>query len=610
MAPITLVFASIIGRSAALALPKAGRLARRPSLGRLLSASGGAVAEAKKVPVTLLSGFLGAGKTSLLQSLLKTAASDADLKVGVVVNDMAAVNIDAKLVHSPFEGSGKDQPAEFVEIGDGCVCCTMADELFSTLAQLSGVSAAKGYAYDHIVVEATGVAEPRNLRDQFQDAEAAGMPLLESVALDTLVTVVDSAAFLAAYAESRPIKDRPDLAAAAADDPLASLLHRFDGSSMRAVVDLLVEQVECADVVLLNKADLVTDEQMARLRTIVSALNANAQVYTCEHGEAKLDRVLAVAGAEGAAGLGPVDEHKVAVAASKASHDHAHAAKEEEAHSHAAKEEEAHAHEAAEPCADAACTDPTHDHSHSSHDHARAEKEDHASHDHSHSSHDHARAEQEDHASHDHSAHDHADGEPCADAACTDPTHDHSHGGHDGHWKERFGIESFVYARRRPFAPSRLGAVLRELPADVSAALGGEAPGTAGGSDLGAALATLVRSKGFLWLASSHDAAYYWSHAGAFFNAELLGRWWATLPEEHWPEDLKPSILADFDGDSPDGDRRQEIVFIGADLLAKQGTIEAALDGCLLTDDELAAYRGADDAALEALFPSDLKIKA
>ena len=129
MAPVTLVLASIIGRSAALALPKA---ARRPSLARFLSASGGAVAEEKKVPVTLLSGFLGAGKTSLLQSLLKTAASDADLKVGVVVNDMAAVNIDAKLVHSPFEGSGQDQPAEFVEIGDGCVCCTMADELFST----------------------------------------------------------------------------------------------------------------------------------------------------------------------------------------------------------------------------------------------------------------------------------------------------------------------------------------------------------------------------------------------------------------------------------------------------------------------------------------------
>ncbi|KAH8097615.1 ATP binding protein [Aureococcus anophagefferens] len=527
MAPVTLVLASIMGRSAALALPKAARLARRPSLGRLLSASGGAVAEEKKVPVTLLSGFLGAGKTSLLQSLLKTAASDADLKLGVVVNDMAAVNIDAKLVHSPFEGSGKDQPAEFVEIGDGCVCCTMADELFSTLAQLSGVSAAKGYAYDHIVVEATGVAEPRNLRDQFQDAEAAGMPLLESVALDTLVTVVDSAAFLAAYAETRPIKDRPDLAPRQGDPSRRCSTASTGRLHVRA-----------------RRGEARPRARRGRRR--------------------------------GAAGLGPVDEHKVAVAAS-ASHDHAHAAKEEEAHSHAAKEEEAHAHarEAAEPCADAACTDPTHDHSHSSHDHARAEQE--ASRDHSHSSHDHARAEQEASHDHSHSAHDHSDGEPCADAACTDPTHDHSHSGHDGHWKERFGIESFVYARRRPFAPSRLGAVLRELPADVSAALGGDAPATAGASDLGAALATLVRSKGFLWLASSHDAAYYWSHAGAFFNAELLGRWRSSS---------------------------------SARTLAKRGTIEAALDGCLLTDDELAAYRGADDAALEALFPSDLKIKA
>ncbi|KAH8045033.1 ATP binding protein [Aureococcus anophagefferens] len=524
MAPVTLVLASIIGRSAALALPKAARLARRPSLGRRLSASGGAVAEEKKVPVTLLSGFLGAGKTSLLQSLLKTAARDADLKVGVVVNDMAAVNIDAKLMHSPFDGGGRDQPAEFVEIGDGCVCCTMADELFSTLAQLSGVSAAKGYAYDHIV---------------FQDAEAAGMPLLESVALDTLVTVVDSAAFLAAYAETRPIKDRPDLAAAS----------------------------------------------------------------TCEHGEAKLDRVLAVAGAEGAAGLGPVDEHKVAVAASKASHDHAHAAKEEEAHSHAAKEEKAHAHAAAEPCADAACTDPTHDHSHSSHDHARAEQE--ASHDHSHSSHEHARAEQEDHASHDHghSAHDHSDGEPCADAACTDPTHDHSHSGHDGHWKERFGIESFVYARRRPFAPSRLGAVLRELPADVSAALGGDAPATAGASDLGAALATLVRSKGFSGSrrpTTRPTTGATRARSSTRSSRPLVGDAprGAGGTQAVDPRGLRRRLARRR---PPPGDRHRR------GPRAKQGTIEAALDG-LLTDDEAAAYRGADDAA--QAFPSDLKIKA
>ena len=357
-----------------------------------------------------------------------------------------------------------------------------------------------------------------------------------------------------------------------AHDPAAGLpflANRFDGSLVRPVVDLLVEQVECADVILLNKADLVSDDDLARLRAVVSALNTKAKIYACTYGDATLDRVLAVAGDDGAAALGPVDEHKVAVAASKAAN-----AKTADA-SHAHDDEEGHS------CSEPACTDPTHDHSHASSGHARDE----------------AAAE-----------------EPCFDAACTDPTHDHSHSSHahaHGHEKNAHGIESFVYARRRPFAPERLGAVLRDLPADVSAAFeaaSGAAAAPRAEGPVGDALARLVRSKGFLWLASSHDAAYYWSHAGAFFNAELLGRWWATLPEEHWPEDLKDSIVADFDGD--DGDRRQEIVFIGLDLLDKQQTIEDALDACLLTDAELAAYRGADEASLPGLFPSDLRVKA
>ena len=122
------------------------------------------------------------------------------------------------------------------------------------------------------------------------------------------------------------------------------------------------------------------------------------------------------------------------------------------------------------------------------------------------------------------------------------------------------------------------------------------------------ALATIVRSKGFLWLATSHDAAYYWSHAGNHFAAELQGRWWATLPEDRFPEDMKQSILADFDG--ADGDRRQEIVFIGVGAVAQQTAITEALDACLLNDDEMAAYRASDDDARPELFPSDLRIRA
>ena len=509
-----------------------------------------------KVPVTLLSGFLGTGKTTLLRNLLEEASQDKDSKVGVVVNDMAAVNIDAKITARRLDLDENNNQkmqgaAEFVEIGDGCVCCSMADELFTTLAELAAVSSMKGYRYDHIVIEATGIAEPRSIRDQFQDAEAAGMPLMEEVELSTLVTVVDSAAFLDAYAETASIAQRPDLAAPVDDDPSPFLMARFDHSLQRSVVDLLVEQVECADVLLLNKKDLVSEKQMDRLAEIMQALNPTAIVKRCEFGDAALNEVLGVAGDEGAARVGPVDEHKVAVAASKGascddpdcsdpSHLHAHDAKHE-------KEEEA--------CADPACTDPTHDHSHKAHDHAHAAKE-----------------------------------EDCPEG-CTDPTHDHSHKAHDhahGHTHDAIGIDSFVYAARRPFAPARLQELLRALPADVTAAI---QDGKADHSSLNPtarALATIVRSKGFLWLASSHDAAYYWSHAGNHFAAELMGRWWATLPEERYPEDMRASILSDFDGE--DGDRRQEIVFIGVGAVAQQAAITEALDACLLTDDEMKEY--------------------
>ena len=345
-----------------------------------------------KVPVTLLSGFLGTGKTTLLRNLLEEASQDKDSKVGVVVNDMAAVNIDAKITARRLDLDENNNQkmqgaAEFVEIGDGCVCCSMADELFTTLAELAAVSSMKGYRYNHIVIEATGIAEPRSIRDQFQDAEAAGMPLMEEVELSTLVTVVDSAAFLDAYAETASIAQRPDLAAPVDDDPSPFLMARFDHSLQRSVVDLLVEQVECADVLLLNKKDLVTEKQMDRLAEIMQALNPTAIVKRCEFGDAALNEVLGVAGEEGAARVGPVDEHKVAVAASKGSNcDDPDCSDPSHLHAHDAK------HEKEEACADPACTDPTHDHSHKAHDHAHAAKE-----------------------------------EDCTDPGCTDPTHDHSH---------------------------------------------------------------------------------------------------------------------------------------------------------------------------------------
>ena len=222
--------------------------------------------------------------------------------------------------------------------------------------------------------------------------------------------------------------------------------------------------------------------------------------------------------------------------------------------------------------------------------------------------------------SHDHS-HSHAtttkeeeEVSPSEDAHHDDhhSSHSHSHAHEDGiaatTAKERFGIDSFVYSRRRPFDPSRLEGVVKLMPADVSAAFEAPSSQVKDDAELESALGRLVRSKGFMWLANSHEAAYYWSHAGRFFQAPVLGRWWATLSRDLWPTDQVGSILADFDGD--DGDRRQEIVFIGVDAVKNRGPIESALDACLLTDDEFDLYRGADEAHRRKTFPSNFEQRA
>lgn len=106
------------------------------------------------------------------------------------------------------------------------------------------------------------------------------------------------------------------------------------------------------------------------------------------------------------------------------------------------------------------------------------------------------------------------------------------------------------------------------------------------------------------WLASSHDAAFYWSHAGSFFNAPILGRWWDTLSREYWPEEQVDSILADFEGEQ--GDRRQEVVFIGIDVVKRRAAIENALDECLVNDEELTAYLdAANNNFRREIFPTD-----
>ena len=160
----------LVARTAAFAAKVPGAASRR--LVTTAAAAGG------PTPITLLSGFLGAGKTSLLQH---TLAERGDAKIGVIVNDLSTVNVDAKLLRTAGDdGAGVGAAAapaadlgdDAVELGGGCICCSLSDELFASVTRLVDLAATRGFVYDRIIIEATGVAEPRNVRDQFQDAVA------------------------------------------------------------------------------------------------------------------------------------------------------------------------------------------------------------------------------------------------------------------------------------------------------------------------------------------------------------------------------------------------------------------------------------------------------
>merc|ERR1719424_2678286 len=183
------------------------------------------------LPVTVLSGFLGAGKTSLLTHVLQ---NQDGLRVAVIVNDMAEVNVDAMLVKTG------------AEMQNGCICCTLREDLIENVNKL-----AKEKRFDYLLIESTGISEPMPVATTFV-TEHEGKQLLGGVArLDTLVTVVDAANFLKDYDKGHRLTDRPVLGAEEADE--------------RTIAQLLIDQVECANLIVLNKVDLIKEHEVAHL---------------------------------------------------------------------------------------------------------------------------------------------------------------------------------------------------------------------------------------------------------------------------------------------------------------------------------------------------------
>lgn len=220
-----------------------------------------------QLPVTVLSGFLGAGKTTVLSHILNNRQGR---KVAVIVNDMSEINIDSAIVQN--EVSLNHSEEKLVEMSNGCICCTLREDLLLEVTKL-----AQEGRFDYLVIESTGISEPLPVAETFTFADENGVSLSDVADLDTMVTVVDAVNFLEDYDEAKYLQDTGQ---------------SLGEEDERSVADLLVDQVEFADVILISKTDLCSPSDIARLTAILRTLNTVAKIVPIAQGQVDIDEVL------------------------------------------------------------------------------------------------------------------------------------------------------------------------------------------------------------------------------------------------------------------------------------------------------------------------------
>ncbi|GAB1259545.1 zinc metallochaperone GTPase ZigA [Aurantivibrio plasticivorans] len=220
-----------------------------------------------KLPVTVLSGFLGAGKTTVLNHLLNNREG---LRIAVIVNDMSEINIDANTVQSEVQLNRSEE--KLVEMSNGCICCTLREDLLLEVNDL-----AKQGRFDYLVIESTGISEPLPVAETFTFADEEGTSLSDVARLDTMVTLVDAVNFLHDFEVAKQLQETGE---------------SLGEEDERSVADLLVDQVEFADVILISKTDLIEPEETQRLYGILRGLNRDAEIHGIQHGNVPIECIV------------------------------------------------------------------------------------------------------------------------------------------------------------------------------------------------------------------------------------------------------------------------------------------------------------------------------
>ena len=440
------------------------------------------------------------------------------------------------------------------------------------------------------------MADPKAIQNNWKMAPAG---IREIADIAKVVTVVDAQTFGTDFMTWDMAQNRKGWVDP--NDPCAG---------NQKVSELLAEQVEAADVILINKADLATPDQVQVASKVAAALNEKAMLQTVTYGVIPPVQLLGMEFLQEQESActdpfcqDPTHNHTQAATASGIPSNDPHCADATHSlHEHESLQQKA----AAVECADPHCTDASHDHSKVV---ACASDCDHESHQHSHS---HADSCNDPHCSD--PSHNHKHTAACNDPHCDDPSHSHSH--NHATSTENLGITNFVYKADRPFNSQRLLMLLNRWPVpkkdilDMDFLKEVKTPGSVdvfGNSLDDNPFLGVLRSKGFTWLAPSqwsgimedawrHDTAMYLSHAGRHMSIDSAGKWWATIPRDQMDKFFsnemaheKERILKEDFVSEEFGDRRQELVFIGMDI--NKEAITAALNECLLTDEEMETYR-------------------